>query len=91
MWSPTSGRDHPHLRRAPDAQRRRHLTYDPNGQFETLDDGADDTDSFTYKANDGDADSNEATVMITITGVNDAPVAVGRHRHHRRGHGLARL
>ena len=57
-------------------------TYDPNGQFESLDDGQSDTDSFTYKANDGDADSNEATVMITINGVNDAPVAVGRHRHH---------
>src|SRR5436190_411159 len=33
-------------------------------------------DSFTYKANDGQADSGIATVSITITGVNDAPVAV---------------
>src|SRR5204862_283771 len=33
-------------------------------------------DSFTYKANDGQADSGVATVSITITGVNDAPVAV---------------
>ena len=51
-------------------------TYDPNGQFESLDDGESDTDSFTYTADDGDLDSNEATVTITITGVNDAPVAV---------------
>src|SRR5207244_184200 len=34
------------------------------------------TDSFTYKANDGQADSGIATVDITITAVNDAPVAV---------------
>ncbi len=31
-------------------------------------------DSFTFKANDGSADSNIATVSITITAVNDAPV-----------------
>src|SRR5204863_204233 len=30
-------------------------------------------DSFTYKANDGQADSGVATVSLTITGVNDAP------------------
>src|SRR5207247_875334 len=34
------------------------------------------TDSFTYKANDSQADSGIATVSITITAVNDAPVAV---------------
>jgi VCBS repeat-containing protein len=33
-------------------------------------------DSYTYKANDGTADSNVATVNITVTPVNDAPVAV---------------
>jgi len=33
-------------------------------------------DSFTYIANDGLADSNVATVTITVTAVNDAPVAV---------------
>jgi VCBS repeat-containing protein/predicted outer membrane repeat protein len=32
-------------------------------------------DSFTFKANDGSADSNVATVAITVTPVNDAPVA----------------
>jgi hypothetical protein len=31
--------------------------------------------SFTYRANDGQTDSNEATVTITVTPVNDAPVA----------------
>ena len=32
-------------------------------------------DSFTYKANDGDRDSNLGTVLITVLPVNDAPVA----------------
>jgi len=33
------------------------------------------TDSFTFKVNDGSANSNTATVTIIITPVNDAPVA----------------
>ena len=32
-------------------------------------------DSFTYQANDGKLDSNEALVSITVNSVNDAPVA----------------
>lgn len=34
------------------------------------------TDSFSYRANDGELNSNFATVTITILSVNDAPVAV---------------
>ena len=34
------------------------------------------SDSFTYKANDGAADSNTATVNVTVDAVNDVPVAV---------------
>ena len=45
------------------------LTYTPN-----LDSNG--SDSFTYKANDGVLNSNTATVTITVTPVNDAPVAV---------------
>ena len=33
-------------------------------------------DSFTYKANDGTVDSNTATVSLTVTATNAAPVAV---------------
>src|SRR5207249_3103558 len=33
------------------------------------------TDSFTYKASDGQAQSGVATVTITVTPINDAPVA----------------
>jgi len=42
-------------------------TYTPNPNYVG-------NDSFTYTANDGTVDSNVATVSITITPVNDAPV-----------------
>lgn len=44
------------------------LTYTPNANVNG-------TDSFTFKVNDGSADSDPATVSITINSVNDAPVA----------------
>jgi lysophospholipase L1-like esterase len=44
------------------------LTYTPAANYNG-------PDSFTFKANDGTADSNIATVSITITAVNDAPTA----------------
>ena len=40
-----------------------------------LDAGDTATDSFTYTISDGD-DTDTATLVITVTGVNDAPVAV---------------
>ncbi|WP_244163104.1 Ig-like domain-containing protein [Paenibacillus pectinilyticus] len=43
-------------------------TYTPNVNYNG-------TDSFTFKANDGSADSEAATVTITVTPVNDAPTA----------------
>ncbi len=52
------------------------LTFNGDGSFTYIHDGSETTsDSFTYKANDGAADSNVATVSITITPVNDPPVA----------------
>lgn len=45
------------------------FTYTPEPNFNG-------TDSFTYEANDGTADSGVATVTITVKAVNDAPVAV---------------
>jgi VCBS repeat-containing protein len=44
------------------------FTYTPNANFSG-------TDSFTYRANDGTASSNLATVTITVNSVNSAPVA----------------
>ncbi len=45
------------------------LTYIPQSGFMG-------SDSFTFKANDGKADSNVATVAITVTSANMAPMAV---------------
>ncbi|MEX2497449.1 MAG: Ig-like domain-containing protein [Wenzhouxiangellaceae bacterium] len=47
--------------------------YDPNGQFESLGAGQIDFDSFSYSATDG-AETDAATVAITINGVNDPSV-----------------
>jgi VCBS repeat-containing protein len=53
------------------------LTLNSDGSFAyTPDDDFNGTDSFTYVANDGEFDSNEATVTITVNPINDAPVAV---------------
>ncbi|NDW21980.1 Ig-like domain-containing protein, partial [Alteromonas hispanica] len=46
-------------------------TYTPNADFTG-------TDTFTYKVNDGSEDSVTATVTITVSDVNDAPVAQGQ-------------
>ncbi len=48
------------------------LTYTPNRDFHG-------PDSFTFKVNDGAADSPLATVSITITAVNDPPIAANDH------------
>jgi VCBS repeat-containing protein len=45
------------------------FTYTPNVNFNGQ-------DTFTYRANDGDQLSNTATVTITVTPVNDAPIAI---------------
>ena len=47
--------------------------YTPNANYN----GA---DSFTFKANDGTADSNTATVSITVNAVDDNPVAVNDNK-----------
>ncbi len=44
------------------------FTYMPNANFNG-------TDSFTYKANDGTANGNTVTVIITVTSENDTPFA----------------
>ena len=53
------------------------LTFNADGSFTyTPDSDFNGIDSFTYHANDGSADSNTATVNITVDAVNDPPVAV---------------
>ena len=52
------------------------LTLNPNGGFSyTPTAGYVGPDSFTYQANDGTANSNTATVSLTVTATNTAPVA----------------
>ena len=52
------------------------LTLNANGSF-TYTPAADwsGTDTFTYRANDGTSSGNTATVTLTVSAVNDAPVA----------------
>jgi MYXO-CTERM domain-containing protein len=47
------------------------LTYAPAGNWAG-------TETFTFRVNDGGADSSPATVTITVAAVNDAPVAGGQ-------------
>ncbi len=47
------------------------LTYSPKANYSG-------SDSFTFKANDGKADSNTATVSISVASVNDKPVVAGQ-------------
>jgi VCBS repeat-containing protein len=52
------------------------LTLNGNGSFTyTPASNFNGSDSFTYRANDGTVDSNQATVTITITATNDRPTA----------------
>ncbi len=44
------------------------FTYQPNQDFDS-------TDSFTYVANNGTHNSNEATVTLSVNPINDAPIA----------------
>ena len=53
------------------------VTYDPNGQFESLAAGQTATDTFTYTVSDGNGGVDTATTTVTINGVNDAPVITG--------------
>ena len=49
--------------------------YDPNGAFDSLDTDETGTDSFTYTLSDGTAaDTDTASVTITISGDNDVPI-----------------
>ncbi|MFC7737529.1 tandem-95 repeat protein [Roseomonas sp. GCM10028921] len=56
------------------------LTFDAKGNFTyTPDANYNGTDSFSYKANDGKVDSAVATVSLTVTPVNDAPVVAAHN------------
>ncbi|ARE42344.1 hypothetical protein RGUI_4318 (plasmid) [Rhodovulum sp. P5] len=48
--------------------------YDPNGAFVAIAQGANGSDSFTYTIEDSFGGTDTATVYVTVTGENDAPV-----------------
>ncbi len=50
------------------------FTYDPNGQFDSLAAGQQASDQFSYTADDGNGETDTATIDVTIFGINDAPV-----------------
>src|SRR4029079_4968155 len=52
------------------------FTYSPNGQFEHLAAGETATDTFSYAVTDNHGASSTQTATVTITGQNDAPIAV---------------
>ena len=47
--------------------------YDPNGQFDDLNDGESVTDSFEYTVSDGRGGRSTATATVTIDGITDPP------------------
>ncbi|MGE5469959.1 MAG: DVUA0089 family protein [Bacteroidota bacterium] len=65
------------------------FTYNPNGKFEALGAGQTATDTFTYTVNDGHGGVVTRQAVITITGVNDAPVAVGDSGAAQEAGGIA--
>lgn len=52
------------------------FTFNPNGDFEALDDGDSTTVSFDYQIEDTLGATSSATVTITVNGANDDPMAV---------------
>ncbi|WP_310619327.1 tandem-95 repeat protein [Flexibacterium corallicola] len=52
------------------------FNYDPNGAFDYLAAGETATDTFSYTVQDQFGEMDTATVTVTITGQNDAPVAL---------------
>lgn len=50
------------------------FTYNPNGQFDALDEGETATDSFVYTVSDGEGGTDTATVTVKINGVGDVVV-----------------
>ncbi|MCP4788592.1 MAG: tandem-95 repeat protein [Fuerstiella sp.] len=55
------------------------VSYDPNGQFETLAAGQTAVDRFSYTVDDGNGGTDTAVVTVTVTGVNDVPTVAANN------------
>ncbi|MFN3259429.1 MAG: Ig-like domain-containing protein [Pikeienuella sp.] len=53
------------------------FVFDPNGEFDDLAAGESRTTTFSYTIEDAEGARDTATITVTVTGVNDAPVANG--------------
>jgi hypothetical protein len=62
------------------------LTYKPDPNYNNS--GGATADTFKFLANDGNLDSNEATVSVTVTAVNDVPIAVDDSYSTNQGNAL---
>ena len=51
------------------------FTFQPNGDYDNLAVGENATSTATYTIDDGNGGTSSATMTVTITGVNDAPIA----------------
>jgi len=49
-------------------------SFDPGEDFQFLDDTESQTTSITYQVSDGEGGLDEATIEVTVTGANDAPI-----------------
>ncbi len=54
----------------------RFITYNPSQKFEYLAKGEAATDQFNYSVSDGKGGTSSGSVVVTIAGVNDSPIAV---------------
>ena len=52
------------------------VVYNPVGKFDYLAEGTSEDVNFSYTVADNDAGTHQTNVKVTVTGVNDAPVAV---------------
>ncbi|WP_233349903.1 Ig-like domain-containing protein [Litorimonas cladophorae] len=53
------------------------VIFDTNGEYDGLDVGETVTTSVTYEISDGEGGTDSATVTVTVTGTNDAPITTG--------------
>lgn len=61
------------------------VVYNPVGKFDYLAEGTSEDVNFSYTVADKKGDTHQANVKVTITGVNDAPVAVDDRRTVAQG------